>query len=326
MRATIIGLLLLSSLTLGAQEGQAFFSAGWWNVENLFDTRNDSLTLDDDFTPEGSYHWTRNKFETKRNGIYKTLLLMDLPDVVGLAEVENSYVLRELCQATPLRQAHYTYVHYDSPDRRGIDVALLYRTDRFTVATSRPICVSDSTVGFFTRDILLVEGNTLAGDTLALLLNHWPSKRGGATAELHRKRIALTLRHLMDSLHTAHPAAIVLAMGDFNATTDEEVLSTHFGLGDSCRNAEGVVDLVCQLPKNWGSYKYQGQWDYIDHLLLRLPDGSSIRADADLIRLDHLLSDELHRPGQRPHRTYQGPKYLGGLSDHLPLLLQLQHP
>ena len=164
-----------------ASQSQEFstFTAAWWNVENLFDTRDDPDTDDDEFTPEGEKHWTRRRLNDKVNGIYKTLLMMNLPDVVGLGEVENNYVLRELCQGTPLAQVPYRYVHYDSPDRRGIDVALIYRTDRFTVTASRKVNVSDSAEGYFTRDILIVEGVTSTGDSVCLLVNHWPSKRGG---------------------------------------------------------------------------------------------------------------------------------------------------
>jgi len=145
----------MMSSTVAAQEP---FTAAWWNVENLFDTRDDPATNDDEFTPEGERRWTRRRLANKVNGIYKTLAMMDLPDVVGLGEVENKFVLRELCQGTPLSRVPYRYVHYDSPDRRGIDVALIYRTDRFTVTASRPVNVSDSNENYFTRDILVVEG------------------------------------------------------------------------------------------------------------------------------------------------------------------------
>ena len=158
MKRLLTILLLMTPLASQSQEGFSTFSAAWWNVENLFDTRDDPKTNDDEFTPQGDRHWTRHRLANKINGIYKTLVMMDLPDVVGLGEVENAYVLRELCQGTPLAQVPYRYVHYDSPDRRGIDVALIYRTDRFTVTASRTISVSDSAAGYFTRDILLVEG------------------------------------------------------------------------------------------------------------------------------------------------------------------------
>ncbi len=322
-KTVILGLLLLSAAVVNGQEGLASFTVAWWNVENFFDTRDDTLTDDNDFTPEGDYHWTRRRFNDKRDGLYKTILMMDFPDVIGLGEVENAYVLRELCQGTPLRKKHYDFIHYDSPDRRGIDCALLYRRDRFTVLKSRPVCQSDSATGYFTRDILCVEGITAEGDMVVLLLNHWPSKRGGDEAETHRMQIATTLRRLMDSLSTALPRAAIIAMGDMNASADEAPIAEGMGFGDLCRNAEGVHNLDCDLPPDWGSHKYQGQWRYIDAMFLKADD----RWQSDplqLVRFDHLLVQEKNAVGVRPKRTHRGPRYEGGLSDHLPLLLRLR--
>lgn len=305
-----------------AQE-DSVFSAVWWNVENLFDTRDDPHTNDDEFTPQGDMHWTRRKLQAKLQGIAKTLAMADLPDVVGLAEVENSYVLRELCQGTPLARAGYRYVHRNSPDRRGIDCALLYRTDRFRVLKDSVVRVSDSAEGFFTRDILVVEGVTAQGDTVSLVLNHWPSKRGGDEAEAHRMAIADTLRRLMNELRAGHPQGAVIAMGDMNSTADEAPMAVGMGFGDDSINADGIRNLTWRLPREWGSHKFQGQWDYIDQVLLLAGEGWMV-GDLKLLRYDHLLTDEKNRPGMRPRRTNQGPRYEGGLSDHLPLRLRLR--
>lgn len=324
MRRILVILLALMPSVAISQEPSRTFNAAWWNVENLFDTRDDPHTNDDEFTPQGDLHWTRRKLDSKLQGIYKTLALMDLPDVVGLAEVENKYVLRELCQATPLAQVPYRYVHYDSPDRRGIDCALIFRADRFTVTASRPVSVSDSAEGFFTRDILVVEGVTTEGDSVCLLLNHWPSKRGGDEADAQRLRIADTLRRLMVELHERHPGAAVIAMGDMNATADEAALADGMGFGSDTVNPDGIRLLTQRLPKEWGSHKYQGQWRYIDQVFL-LADGQWQVQKLKLLKFDHLLTNETLIPGQRPKRTNVGPHYEGGLSDHLPLLLRLQH-
>ena len=321
----LVAILLLLLMTPLASQSQEFstFTAAWWNVENLFDLRDDPETNDDEFTPQGDLHWTRRKLNAKIEGIYKTLTMMDLPDVVGMAEVENNYVLRELCQNTPLAQVPYRYVHYDSPDRRGIDVALIYRTDRFRVTASRAVNVSDSAADFFTRDILLVEGITAAGDSVVLLLNHWPSKRGGDEAEMHRIEVARTLRSLMNEQRALHPQAAIIAMGDMNSTINEAPLTEGMGFGADSVNPDGIHNLTHRLPKDWGSHKYQGLWDYIDQVFL-LADGSWLVADLKLKRFDHLLAEEKSRTGMRPRRTYVGPKYEGGLSDHLPLLLRLK--
>ena len=316
-------ILFLMALSANAQDQAAVFTAAWWNVENLFDLRDDPKTHDDEFTPRGEMHWTRRKLDAKVQGIYKTLTMMDLPDVVGLGEVENNFVLRELCQGTPLAQVPYRYVHYDSPDRRGIDVALIYRTDRFRVTASRAVSVSDSSERFFTRDLLIVEGVTAAGDSVCLLLNHWPSKRGGEEADVHRLEIARTVRRLMLDLRASHPEAAVVAMGDMNSTADEPAIAEGMGMGGDTVSPEGIRLLTQRLPSDWGSHKYQGQWRYIDHVFLLAGEGWEVKK-LKLFKFDHLLTEEKGHPGVRPRRTYLGPRYEGGLSDHLPLLLRLR--
>lgn len=320
----MVPLILLNLCTM-AQDQQYTFTAAWWNVENLFDSRDDPHTNDDEFTPQGELHWTQRKMWDKLHGIYKTLVQMDLPDVVGLAEVENSYVLRSLCNGTPLRQSGYRYVHFDSPDRRGIDVALLYRSDRFIVDSSRRISLSDSATHFFTRDILLVEGHLPTGDSVVLLLNHWPSKRGGDEAEQHRMEAARKLRGLMVTSKEEHPTAAVIAMGDLNTTSDEAPLAEGMAFGTDSVNPDGIRLLTHRLPNDWGSHKYQGEWRYIDQVMLLANEQWEV-AKLKLIRSEHLLTEETARPGVRPKRTHQGPLYEGGLSDHLPMLLRLRHP
>ncbi len=324
MRYILVLLLVAMPSVAISQEPSQVFTAAWWNVENLFDTRDDPHTNDDEFTPHGDRHWTRRKLDSKLQGLYKTLAMMDLPDVVGLAEVENKYVLRELCQGTPLAQVPYRYVHYDSPDRRGIDCALIYRADQFTVTASRPVSMSDSTKGFFTRDILVVEGVTAEGDSICLLINHWPSKRGGDEADAHRLEIARSLRAIMLELKHTHPDAAIIAMGDMNSTDSEEALAVGMEFGSDSINPDGIRLLTQRLPKDWGSHKYQGQWRYIDHMFL-LANESWLVLKLKLLKYDHLLTDETLIPGQRPKRTNVGPRYEGGLSDHLPLLLRLSH-
>ena len=315
--------LLFIAFSSMAQKPQHTFTAAWWNVENLFDTRDDPRTNDEEFTPKGEYHWTARKLWDKLHGIYKTILMMELPDVIGLAEVENNYVLRNLCEGTPLAHVPYRYVHYDSPDPRGIDVALLYRTDRFIVDSSRRINLSDSIIHYFTRDMLLVRGHTPAGDTLSLLLNHWPSKRGGDEAENHRIKAARKLRSLMVEEFQHHPGTTVIAMGDMNSTLNEAPIAEGMDFGTDSINPDGIRLLTRRLPKDWGSHKYQGDWRYIDQMMLLANDDWMV-GELKLIRFEHLLIEETSRPGMRPKRTNLGPRYEGGLSDHLPLLLRLK--
>lgn len=311
-------LWLLFPLIAGAQQGIPRIA--FWNVENFFDTRDDSLKLDDAFTPQGDNHWTIKRYEDKRNKIFKVIAALDFPLAIGLAEVENDWVLNDLCLGTPLRHMGYDYVHYESPDRRGVDCALLYRKGLFDVLWSRRICVSDSAEDFFTRDILLVHGVAHLGakdDTCYLLVNHWPSKLGGAVADRHRLEIASRMMALMDSLWGASPQALVLAMGDFNASADEEAVYRGLGFEGKCENALGFYSLMYQIPLGTGSYKYQERWSCIDQMF------ANRDLEVGIFAPDFMLLDDKKYLGKKLFRTYSGMRYLGGYSDHLPIYVNL---
>lgn len=341
-------LLCLAHLPLAAQEQAPAVRCriAFWNVENLFDTQHDTLKEDFEFTPRGDKHWNAKRLSAKTNLISKTLMALGeeadsgeaigndeaelMPILVGLAEVENDRVLRDLCRSTALRRYDYRFMHFESPDRRGIDVALLYRPDRFAVCSARAIGVSDSAADFFTRDLLMVRGVTREGDSLTLFVCHFPSKRGGAAAEEHRARIAARLRLLMDSAAARHPSSTVLAMGDFNSAPDEPCLVQGLGLTAGAA-APPFVNLMSGLPAGQGSYCYRGDWSYIDQFLISA--GALTRGDAAALHVEDgvahvfrhwaLLSSDPRRLDSRPRATYQGPRYLGGASDHLPIFLTL---
>ena len=321
--------LMLSSL-LCAQNSPALRMV-FWNVENLFDTRNDSLTLDDEFTPSGGMHWNEQRYRNKLNNVYRTIAAMgrtdngtlEMPAIVAMAEVENNKVLRDLCQGTPLRKSGYKPIHYDSPDVRGIDNAVIYRPDCFRMVASTPICVSDSASHFFTRDILCIVGTLASGDTLILFVNHFPSKRGSEDAERRREHVAATLRRHMDSAALMHPGSAIVVMGDFNAAPDEKAISKTL-LGSSL-----YVNLMSGASPRSGSYNYQGQWSYIDQIIVlrSMVDGSSplqvSGAQAHVFDAAFLLTDDDRHLGVKPFRTYLGIRYLGGFSDHLPVYVDI---
>ena len=355
-------------------------SVMFWNVENFFDWKNDFTTESDlEFSSGGERHWTWKRFQAKANAFAKALFWVEgetgrLPDVVGLEEVENAFVLRQVLQKTALRKTDYKYVHYDSPDRRGIDVALLYRSSVLELIDSKPchLYAADSVMA--TRDILLcvfkrkssvmpdpdrasmkqIPGQAGNDETIAVLVNHHPSKYGGAAESDPRRRIAVErLRFLADSL-----AAIgidrIIAGGDFNDTPDNPV----FRLLEPA-----LIPLHMDLyHRGLGTIKYDGKWDLIDHIYvspgwtIRLtparfssplvspsevdcPEGV-IAIDSTLattppgapgfsmriLRIPFLLTRDTAHSGEKPLRTYTGPRYTGGVSDHLPVLLELVFP
>lgn len=323
---------LLFSFLVGQAQPQRI---AFWNVENFFDTRNDSLTNDDAFTPQGTNHWTSSRFNLKCNNIYKTIVALDAPMVMGLAEVENDYVLSRLCLATPLRKLDYAFVHFDSPDPRGIDCALLYRRNLFRPFYSSAISVSDTATRWYSRDLLLVGGTTSFGDSLFLLVCHLPSKLGAALADHHRARIARRIRALADSLAVSHPCLPLVVMGDYNADPREPGFCSSFGFPDNLSpeaypndslpsNPEGLVGLMYAFAEGDGSCSYADRWSFFDQFLVRFPACSKFQQpSAQLFRPDFLVKPNPRSNSVRPFRTYSGPNYQGGFSDHLPIYIDL---
>ena len=337
-------LLLWLFVAPGADTLQAMF----WNVENFFDWRNDSTTVSDlEFSAAGERHWTWKRFQAKANAFAKALFWMEaetgrLPDVIGLEEVENAFVLRQVLQKTALRKLDYKYVHYDSPDRRGIDVALLYRSSRLERLDSKPCHLFAADTVMATRDILLCVFRKDSAK-VAVLVNHHPSKYGGASESEPRRRIAVArLRFLADSL-AALGIDRIIAGGDFNDTPDNPV----FRLLEPTL-APMHMDL---FRRGLGTIKYDGKWDLIDHIyvspaLLDAPmpapssDSSSgvtgrqedkvggpcTRARMQILRIPFLLTRDTVHSGEKPLRTYTGPRHTGGVSDHLPVLLEVALP
>ena len=308
----------------------------FWNVENFYDWRNDSTTeSDEEFSAGGKRHWTWRRFLAKANAFAKALLWVGsetgrLPDIVGLEEVENAFVLRQVLQKTALRKLDYKYVHFDSPDRRGIDVALLYRTSRLELLSAEPFHLYDADTVMATRDILLCVFRKDSTD-FAVLVNHHPSKYGGAAESEPRRRIAVErLRFLADSL-AAEGIDRIIAGGDFNDTPDNPV----FRLLEPA-----LVPLYSELYHSGeGTIKYEGKWDLIDHIYVSPgwigyfsghPQGSGTPAGESprmrILRIPFLLTRDTSHSGDKPLRSYVGPRYSGGVSDHLPVLLEVVMP
>jgi len=315
MKGLVMALMLLFG---GIGQGSDTLRVLFWNVENFFDYRDDGYSSSDaEFSSRGERRWTKKRFYTKCNAVAKAILWASsekggLPDAIGLAEVENAFVLRRLLQATALRKLDYKYLHFESPDTRGIDVALLYRESRLQLLEARPchLYAADSSV-LATRDILLVRFMAPDGNEVAFLVNHHPSKYGGVAVSEPRRRVAVErLRALADSLSGLGVDRIV-AMGDFNDTPDNPV----FGLLEPT-----LQPLHLDFHRRGlGTIKYEGKWDLIDHYYVS--ESLSHRAQMQILRIPFLLTREASHPGEKPLRTYQGPRYTGGVSDHLPIYL-----
>lgn len=309
----------------------------FYNVENLFDAQNDSLTQDDDFTPQGLMHWNFSKYRKKIHRIAQVIMGVggwEVPELVGLCEVENDYVLEGLTQHTPLAKFHYDFIHFDSPDRRGIDVALLYLKERFTVYDKEKLTVDLSSLGeHTTRDILYVKGSTSTNDTLHLFVNHWPSKYRGALETIpERKMAARTIRKKIDSLLQKDPLAKLIVMGDFNTEATSASIREELKARAAWKESEttGLYNLSARWSDmlNYGSHKYAGIWSSIDQFIVSngLFEGRGSllvsKEDARVYRADFLMEED-KTGGLKPFRTNNGMRYNDGFSDHLPIYLDL---
>ncbi len=303
------------------------FNIMFYNVENLFDCEDDSLTRDEEFMPEGDKHWTVSRMYRKLQGISKVILASNgwnPPAIIGMCEIENKAVLKKLIYTAGLNHLGYRFVHFDGPDRRGVDVAILYRTSQFKCLTSKSICVSDTTIPLLTRDVLYVNGIIPSGDTLHVMVCHWPSKLGGALQSEHKRlHVAKQISLQIDTILRRDPHANIVVMGDFNAELETQSLQ-------SLLQGEGaVLNCLVDADQLWGkkiagSHKYQGQWALIDHVLVSDAFVESVFDPCfKIVELPFLLEDDLTYSGVKPKRTYVGPRYLGGVSDHLPVLMNM---
>lgn len=308
---------------------QNSFKIIFYNVENYFDSQKDSITADDEFTPEGKNRWTRKRFIQKRNSLYKALVGVSegvMPDLIGLAEIENYYVLRQLTQETPLSYYKYSIVHHNSPDPRGIDVALLYRSDKFKLLSKRFYEISKT---LKTREILYVKG-LVGKDTLHVFVNHWPSKRGGTKkSDPKRKMAAEVLRNCVDSLFNLNSKANICLMGDFNDYADSAPITKGLKASSDFSNIQEnqIYNLSFHLEeKGEGSIRFKNRWELIDLFFVSgnlLNPNNRLYTDRSKIKIlknDFLLESQADL-GVRPKRTFLGPKYNGGISDHLPIQL-----
>jgi endonuclease/exonuclease/phosphatase family metal-dependent hydrolase len=322
MKTFFLVLLAISVNILYSQEFKVIF----YNVENFFDTRNDPDTDDDAFTPAGTNRWNIRRFTEKRNNICKTVIAAGkgkIPHVIGLCEIENRYVLQQLTEQTPLSRYNYGIVHYDSPDRRGIDVALLYLKDSFDIIVSHA-----HRAHIKTRDVLYVKGKTNSNDTLHFFVAHLPSKWGGAASEDSRALIIKTLKRLTDSIFSENINANICVMGDFNDYPDSRPVKIldakplHTDAGNGC-----LYNMSLHLQENkQGSIKFQNKWELIDlffvsgNLLFNKTGLSCSAGDIEIFKAGFLLETSPGE-GESPKRTYKGPVYAGGFSDHLPVIL-----
>jgi len=330
--------LLLITLFLKSAESQGRCDSlplriMFYNVENLFDITDDPQTDDSEFLASGVMRWNQTRYKQKINSLFKTIIAAgewNPPAIIGFCEVENRKVLEDLVHGTLLSNYRYGIIHDDSPDVRGIDVCMIFRKDIVRIIDYRSWIPHNMTHADFKSRSVLYSKCIVLNDTLHLMINHWPSRRGGVLAgEFLRKEIALMIRNAVDSLCKASAGSTkIIIMGDFNCSPDDPVLQqliTPENVGP-----HNLINLADQ-PKfrNSGTYRYQGNWEMLDQVivsenLVNCPAGLCTDfKNFRILKVDFLLKKDSKFPGLTTFPTYQGYRYQGGFSDHLPVLLDL---
>ena len=322
-----------------SQKSYTVRTIAFYNVENLFDTVNDTFTFDDDRTPEGRYHCNQKRYNKKIEHISKVLseIGMDVtetsPDVIGLCEVENRQVLEDLINHPNLQDKGYGVVHFDSPDRRGIDVALLYKKVAYlpsSFKSHRLLLFDEIGDRIYTRDQLVV-GGVLDNEEFHFIVNHWPSRRGGASkSKPNRVRAALLNKRIIDSIQKLHWNAKIISMGDLNDDPRDDSLKKILKTTGKITPLDSLAlfnPMERLYKKGLGSLAYRDKWNLFDQFFMT---PNLIHKNEDMF---FYWKTAIHSPNYMktsdgkykgyPFRTYSGTNYTGGYSDHFPVYLFL---
>jgi predicted extracellular nuclease len=333
MKKILLPILLIACLSCTSQGQNRTFTIAFYNVENLYDTINDPAVDDEEFLPAGKNKWTGERYAKKLSNLSRVIdTLGGGPSLLGLCEVENEEVLKDLASQPLLKSKNYQVVHRHSPDKRGIDVALLYRKGDFqpeSVSSLRVNLPGDSALP--TRDILLVAGK-LNGQSLYAFINHWPSRRGGEQESAgKRMAAALVARKAVDSLLKINKDAHIVLMGDFNDQPSDASLTQ----GLKAEGLSGKSDLVnlsaALAEKGLGSHSYKETWNMLDNLIVSRTmcgkgKGLKVLPESASIYNPVWMHDKYAKHAGAPYRTYAGPKFIGGFSDHYPVYFKVSCP
>lgn len=339
----IFAAILMSSRRMGegAPQGKRTIYAGvaFYNQENLFDTINDPLKNDEDFTPGGSFHWDAMKYEHKLANMSKVLSLLCTDRVkggaafIGLAEVENEKVLQDLCEQPSLKDKGMKYIHFEGDDARGIDVAALYNPKMFHLKKSELISVTkeykEFSGGHITRGILHVEGNML-GENYHFLVNHWPS-RGAASPS--REFMGRKVREVVNSIYASEPKAKIVIMGDLNDDPNNKSVTEALGAINNVKKVrEGSQDLYnpwaeVLYKEGKGTLLYDGMWNLFDQIIISANMLGKDRSDfkffkQEIFRPEWLTTKSGKYVGS-PLRTTSSGVWQDGYSDHFPTQIYL---
>jgi len=307
------------------------FTIAFYNLENLFDSKDDPNTLDDDFTPKGIKHWNDKRYKQKIKKLGNVISQLGTeksyfsPALIGVVEVENDSVLTDLVNSKDLKNEHYGFVHYDSPDERGIDVALLYKKELFELINSEtfPLYLQDEEGNRdYTRDILLVTGK-LNGELIYVLINHWPSRRSGEDkGEGKRIKAAVLVGNIVDEIHLKNEDAKIIIMGDFNDNPSNKSVKKHLVNNTFYNPMERLINI------GNGTLNHKKTWHLFDQIIFS-KNFFNIETKKHSFKYAEVFDNYFLKKWSgkykgNPFRTYIGKWYQGGFSDHFPVYVYLK--
>jgi predicted extracellular nuclease len=337
MRYFLVGLLLIAQFFATAKPDGKSTCIVFYNVENLFDTKVSAGKSDSEYTPGAAKRWDTKKYSKKITDISNVLASIEpgnFPGLIGLCEVENRQVLSDLVSQKSLSGGKYSIIHFESRDRRGVDIALLFRSDLFRELHSKKIPVGESArAKGSAREMLYAKMIGLPNDTLHIFVAHWHSRSEGQN-ETEPKRIAAakSLRFQVDSIFQLRRNAKIIIMGDLNDEPENVSVKVHLGAKQPIQNVlQGQLYNLSynEFKQGFGTVYYRGKMQMLDNLIVSSAMLNGIKgwiADTSSARIFHAPWMVFRNKSGYlvPFRTYSGNKYQGGVSDHFPVSLVLK--
>lgn len=337
----LASIVVLAGYGCQSQKKHTETCIAFYNLENLFDTINQPDVVDEEFTAEGKKAWTPERYLEKLDHLARVIHSIGLSEntpegasLLGVCELENASVMEDLANTSILKERNYKFIHYDSPYYRGMDVALFYQPKYFRVLSSSSHELNIPEIeNFTTRAQLLVTG-ILNKDTIHVIVNHWPSRRGGEEESRPlRIKAAELCRSIVDSIFQSNPLANIIIMGDLNDDPSNESVKEYLKSGNDPGSLKAnqfynpFEDM--HEPDSIGTLTYRGKWNMFDQILLsaslsRESSSSTRFHEAGIVKEDFMIQQDGKYKGY-PFRTYSYNKYISGYSDHLPVYVYLKN-
>lgn len=338
----LISFIVFIGNTSAQEKGSKVAVIGFYNLENMYDTLDAPNIADEEFTPNGIKKWDSAKYQDKISHMASVIsqigtdITADGLAILGVSEIENRSVLEDIVKQESLKSRDYHIVHFDSPDKRGVDVGFIYQPKYFKVTKAEPvpaIIYNDKNERVYTRDILHVTG-LLDGEEVHILVNHWPSRRGGQAATAHlRNAVAKIDRRILDSLVAINPNVKFITMGDLNDDPIDSSVKNYLRAHGTADNVKpgNLFDPMTEMYKSGkGTLAFNDTWSLFDQIiisygLLKAPTGGFKYYKGEIFNKKFLIQKTGNYVGY-PMRTFDGDMYISGYSDHFPVYLIFAKP